>query len=341
MIADLGYIALVLAFGTAIFAALAGWIGVRRNDDRWVNSGRNAVIIVFPLVLLASLAIIFSLVTGDFSLDYVWQVSSRDMPTYLKVTALWGGQAGSLLFWNLLLAAFTAAAMLSKWRDQKALMPYVIIVASMTQIFFLFISAFVENPFARLAVIPPDGNGLNPLLRHPGMIIHPPMLYLGFVGFTIPFAFAMAALMSNQAGDNWIRTTRRWTLVAWLFLSLGLILGGRWAYDVSGLGRLLGLGPGGERLAYALAGGDGLPALGHDPGEDAHVQDVEHVPHRADLLSGHFGHLRGAQWRHLLGPLLCPISHWPVLLWLHRLHVHLLGLLDHQAPRHAAAPRTT
>jgi hypothetical protein len=293
MIADLGNISLLLAFGTSIFAALAGWIGMRRNDDRWVSSARNAVILVFPLVLLAALAIIYSLVTSDFSLDYVWQVSSRDMPTYLKITALWGGQAGSLLFWNLLMAAFTAAAMATKWRDQKALMPYVIIVASMTQIFFLFISAFVENPFVRLAIIPPDGNGLNPLLRHPGMIIHPPMLYLGFVGFTVPYAFAMAALMSNQAGDNWIRTTRRWTLVAWLFLS-------------------------------------------HDPGEDADVQDVEHVPHRPHLLSGHPGHLRGPQWRHLLGPCLCPIGDRPLLLRLHRHHVHLLGLLDHHPPRPAA-----
>ncbi|MEZ4517217.1 MAG: heme lyase CcmF/NrfE family subunit [Chloroflexota bacterium] len=243
MIADLGYISLLLAFGTAIFAALSAIIGVRLNDDRWVRSARNAVIIVFPLVVLAALAIIYSLVTSDFSLDYVWQVSSRDMPTYLKVTALWGGQAGSLLFWNLLMATFTAAAMMSKWRDQKALMPYVIIVASMTQIFFLFISAFIESPFTRLAVVPADGNGLNPLLRHPGMIIHPPMLYLGFVGFTVPYAFAMAALMSKQAGDNWIRTTRRWTLVAWLFLSLGLILGGRWAYDVLGWGGYWGWDP--------------------------------------------------------------------------------------------------
>lgn len=243
MIADLGYFALLLALVTAVFAVLAAWVGIRRADDRWVGSARNAILIVFPLVVLAALSLVYSLVRSDFSLNYVWQVSSRDMPTYLKVTALWGSQAGSLLFWNMLLAAFTAAAMLSKWRDQKALMPYVIIVLGMTQIFFLFISGVVESPFTRLATIPPDGNGLNPLLRHPGMIIHPPMLYLGFVGFTIPFAFAMAALMSNQSGDNWIRTTRRWTLVAWLFLSLGLILGGRWAYDVLGWGGYWGWDP--------------------------------------------------------------------------------------------------
>jgi len=122
-------------------------------------------------------------------------------------------------------------------------MPYALMVASFTQIFFISISLFVENPFARLAVIPPNGNGLNPLLRHPGMIIHPPMLYLGFVGFTIPYAFAMSALISGKLDDTWIKITRRWTLVAWLFLSIGLVLGGRWAYDVLGWGGYWGWDP--------------------------------------------------------------------------------------------------
>lgn len=236
MIAELGTITLLVAMGVSVYAAIASIVGIRRHDERWVRSGRNAIIAVFPLLLLAAGLLVFSLIRSDFSIEYVWQVSSIDMPTYLKVTALWGGQAGSLLFWNLLLSAFTAAAMLIKWRDQKDLMPYVIIVLAMVQIFFLLVTTFLENPFVRSAVVPPDGNGLNPLLRHPGMIIHPPMLYLGFVGFTIPYAFAIGALMAGQVGDNWIRTTRRWTLVAWLFLSLGLILGGRWAYDVLGWG---------------------------------------------------------------------------------------------------------
>ena len=243
MIADIGSITLLLAFLVAIYGVVAAAFGARRGDDRWVRSARNAIVIIFPLLLLAAGLIITALVTGDFSIAYVSDVSSRGMPTYLKVTALWGGQAGSLLFWNLLLACFTAAAMMSKWRQQKELMPYVIIVAGMTQVFFLLITTFIENPFTRNVVIPADGQGLNPLLRHPGMIIHPPMLYLGFVGFTIPYAFAMAALMSNQLGDNWIHTTRRWTLVAWLFLGLGLILGGRWAYDVLGWGGYWGWDP--------------------------------------------------------------------------------------------------
>jgi cytochrome c-type biogenesis protein CcmF len=236
MIADLGFFTLLIAFLAAVYTAGAAWYGHKSGQRHWVESARNATIMTFPLVLLACALLVASILRGDFSLDYVWRVSSRDMPTYLKVTALWGGQAGSLLFWNLLLAAFTAAAMARKWGEQRELMPYALIVASMTQIFFLGISAFVENPFQRLAVVPPDGNGLNPLLRHPGMIIHPPMLYLGFTGFTIPYIFAMAALMSGKLDDHWFRTTRRWTLVAWLFLSLGLILGGRWAYDVLGWG---------------------------------------------------------------------------------------------------------
>lgn len=236
MIPDLGFVALGLAFVTAVYAAVAAWYGHRTNRDRWVESARNANIVILPLVVLSCSLLVISLLRSDFSVEYVWRVSSVEMPDYLKVTALWGGQAGSLLFWNLLLAVFTAAAMLRNWGRQRELMPYAIMVASFTQIFFLGLSLFIENPFARMPFVPPDGNGLNPLLRHPGMIIHPPMLYLGFVGFTIPYAFAMAALMSGKLDDTWIRLTRRWTLVAWLFLSLGLILGGRWAYDVLGWG---------------------------------------------------------------------------------------------------------
>jgi len=243
MLADIGNFALVLAFLCAIFSVVAAWYGQRTSQVAWVESARNATIVVFPLVFTACLLLVISLLRSDFSIEYVWRVSSIDMPAYLKVTALWGGQAGSLLFWNLLLAAFTAAAMARKWDEQRELMPYALIVASLTQIFFLFLVVFIETPFARLDVVPPDGNGLNPLLRHPGMIIHPPMLYLGFVGFTIPYAFAMAALMANRLDDSWILTTRRWTLVAWLFLSLGLILGGRWAYDVLGWGGYWGWDP--------------------------------------------------------------------------------------------------
>jgi cytochrome c-type biogenesis protein CcmF len=244
MIADLGNISLLLAFGTSIFAALAGWIGMRRNDDRWVSSARNAAIIVFPLVLLASLAIIYSLVTSDFSMDYVWQVSSRDMPTYLKVTALWGGQAGSLLFWNLLLAAFIAAAMVTKWSDQKGadalchhrrqhepdLFPLHLRLCGEPICPAGHHSAGRQRP--EPAAAPP---------RHD----HPPadaLSGLRRLHRSLRLCHGRADVQPGL-GDNWIRTTRRWTLVAWLFLSLGLILGGRWAYDVLGWGGYWGWDP--------------------------------------------------------------------------------------------------
>lgn len=243
MLADIGYLALLIAFATSFYAIGAAAVGGWRKRPLLIESARNATIITFPLLLAACGIMITLLLTGDFSVEYVWRVSSIGTPTILKVTALWGGQAGSLLFWNMLLAGFLAAAMARKWGEQKPLMPYAIMVGSFTQLFFLLLSAFIENPFARLAVVPLDGNGLNPLLRHPGMIIHPPMLYLGFIGFIVPYIFAMAALISGKLDDEWIRTTRRWTLVAWLFLSLGLILGGRWAYDVLGWGGYWGWDP--------------------------------------------------------------------------------------------------
>lgn len=238
MIATLGYTALLLAFVASLYAIATSLYGLYRHDSRWVETARNATVVIFPLILLASAMVVVSILNNDFSLDYVAQVSSREQPTYLKVTALWGGQAGSLLFWNLMLSVFTALAMLRHWQRDRDhdLIPYALAVSTITQAFFLGISLFVENPFALASSIVENGRGLNPLLRHPGMIIHPPMLYLGFTGFTIPYSFAMAALLNGKLDDTWLKLTRRWTLIAWLFLGLGLVLGGRWAYDVLGWG---------------------------------------------------------------------------------------------------------
>jgi cytochrome c-type biogenesis protein CcmF len=238
MLGDIGSVTILAAFAVAVYAVVVSIYGNWKNDWRWIESARNASIAIFVLVTLACVLLVIALVQGDFSLEYVWRVSSRDMPTYLKVTALWGGQAGSLLFWNMLLALFTSVAMAHKWHNEheRYLLPHALAVATVTQVFFLSLTVFVENPFVRLPMVPLDGNGLNPLLRHPGMIIHPPMLYLGFTGLTIPYAFAMAALITGKLDEGWIRITRRWTLAGWLFLSLGLILGGRWAYDVLGWG---------------------------------------------------------------------------------------------------------
>jgi cytochrome c-type biogenesis protein CcmF len=262
LIAHLGFLLLLTTFLVSAYGAIAAAYGGVKRQGWWIESGRRAMMLTFPLLTLTALAIISLLVTGHYEIGYVANVTSEAMPVYLKVTALWGGQEGSLVFWSWLMAAFATVASLRRWDRDRDLLPWVIVVAMVTLTFFLSLVLFFENPFARLwqtvdgrqltAMFPPqgavpltpaDGQGLNPLLRHPGMIIHPPMLYLGFVGFVIPYAFAMAALIAGRSDNRWIRLTRRWTLVAWLFLSLGLILGGRWAYDVLGWGGYWGWDP--------------------------------------------------------------------------------------------------
>jgi len=262
MVANFGYGALIIALLVSLYGIGAAFYGVRKNNQGWVNSARNAMLLTWPLVTLAALSIIYLLVTNHYEVEYVSSVTSNSMPFYLKVTALWGGQAGSLIFWSWLMSGFASAVTLRKWDRDREFLPWVIIVSLVTLAFFLSLSIFFENPFESLwqtptgnitksmlmpagaiPFIPADGSGLNPLLRHPGMIIHPPMLYLGFVSFVIPYAFAIAALVTGRTDDRWIRLTRRWTLVAWLFLSLGLLLGGRWAYDVLGWGGYWGWDP--------------------------------------------------------------------------------------------------
>ena len=262
MIIDLGYGALVIAFLVSLYGIFAAIYGEWKKKAAWVESARLAMLLTFPLITISAASLIYALANGHYELEYVASVTSNSMPLYLKVTALWGGQAGSLVFWSWLLSLFTTAVTLRKWDRDREFLPWVIVVSLVTLTFFLILVIFVENPFARLWQLPSgqvvetmvapagaqvflraDGRGLNPLLRHPGMVIHPPMLYLGFVAFVVPFAFAIAALVTNRADDRWIRITRRWTLVAWLFLSLGLVLGGRWAYDVLGWGGYWGWDP--------------------------------------------------------------------------------------------------
>lgn len=262
MVANLGYATLIITFFISIYGTVAAYIGARRRSASLVDSARNAMLLTFPLLSISALSLIYLLVNGHFEVQYVTEVSSTSMPTYLRVTALWGGQAGSLLFWSWLMSAFASAVMLRRWDRDREFLPWVILVSLATLTFFLILSIFVENPFVSFwqsptgniitamfqpagatPFVPQDGNGLNPLLRHPGMIIHPPMLYLGFVSFVIPYAFAIAALVTGRTDDRWIRITRRWTLVAWLFLSLGLVLGAWWAYDVLGWGGYWGWDP--------------------------------------------------------------------------------------------------
>jgi cytochrome c-type biogenesis protein CcmF len=259
--ADLGYAALLLALVLAVYASVTASRGERRRAAELLLSARNAVLAVAALLTIAVAIETYLLLSGDFRTFYVAQVTNRAMPDFFKVTALWGSQAGSLLFWAWLMSLFGAAVVLGQWSRMRAFMPTVIVVTQITLAFFVSLISGVWallayplqllnqptaaqlmaemetlNPFYQLGFTPNDGTGLNPLLRHWGMIIHPPVLYLGFVGFVVPFAFAIAALVTRQTGDLWIRVTRRWTLVAWLFLSMGLLLGMWWAYGVLGWG---------------------------------------------------------------------------------------------------------
>jgi cytochrome c-type biogenesis protein CcmF len=254
MIANFGFGVLFITFLVTLYSVFAAIYGERRQIPAMVESARRAMLLTWPLLTLASAVLIYLLVNNHYEVEFVYQVTSRSMPMYLKITAWWGGQAGSILFWSWLMSAFTSLVTLRKWDRDRELLPWVILVACVTMAFFIGMNVFVENPFAQfyqtfngvvsstfkpadsVLFTPEDGNGLNPLLRHPGMVIHPPMLYLGFVSFVIPYAFAMAALITGRTDDRWIRLTRRWTLWAWLFLSFGLVLGGRWAYDVLGWG---------------------------------------------------------------------------------------------------------
>ncbi len=240
----LGSISLTVAFVVAVYSVIAGYVGARKRIPELANSARNGVIVFGILSTLALAAISYALVTRDFSISLVANHSSRDLPLFpYTLTALWGGQSGSLLFWSWILSLYGLVVVLKKWESNHDLMPYVVSVLMLIQTFFAFLLAFITSPFEKMEIIPLDGAGLNPLLQHPAMAIHPPMLYLGYVGFAIPFCFAMAALLSGKVNDSWIRATRRWTLVPWMFLGLGLLLGGRWAYDVLGWGGYWGWDP--------------------------------------------------------------------------------------------------
>src|SRR6266446_3484336 len=238
---NIGALALLLAFCLAIYGIIGTVTGKLKRNPFLIVSAERAIYGVWFLVTLASAILVYALLTSDFRFSFVSEVSNRAMPTIYKFTAWWGGQAGSLLFWSWLLATYAAVVILTNRRRHRDFMPYVVAVLATVQTFFLILNAFVVTPFRMLALAGavsavPDGNGLNPLLQYPAMAIHPPMLYLGYVGFAVPFAFAIGSLITRQPGDGWIHTTRRWTMVTWLFQSCGIVLGAGWAYHVLGWG---------------------------------------------------------------------------------------------------------
>ncbi len=241
--AELGLLATATALGLTVVAAVASVHGARTGKDDLVVAGRRAMLAATALTSGAVGVLVFAFVAHDFTLAYVWQTSNTTTPLFYLLTGLWGGQAGSLLFWSWLMAVFASAALVRPWRADATLMPWFTAVCAGVTGFFLFLVVFVASPFERLTVAPSEGNGLNPLLQHPGMAFHPPALYLGFTGLTIPYAFAMAALAARRTDAGWILASRRWMLIAWAFLSIGLSLGGRWAYDVLGWGGYWGWDP--------------------------------------------------------------------------------------------------
>jgi cytochrome c-type biogenesis protein CcmF len=233
---QLGNVFILLALGCGIYTIIASILGVRRHDERLVASGENAAFGVNIFLLLAAIGVWQAILTDNFRMEYVAGYSNRALPFFYKITTLWAGMKGSLLFWALLLACFNSFCILLHRRKQPLLMPYVTAVNVSVTLFFIAMFAFVTPLFEMLPAAPPDGRGLNPLLQHWAMVIHPPILYLGYVGFTIPFAFAIAALLSGQMGNEWLTLTRRWTIVPWFFLGIGMMLGGKWAYMELGWG---------------------------------------------------------------------------------------------------------
>jgi cytochrome c-type biogenesis protein CcmF len=233
---DVGGAALKFALVTALYAVIIALLGVWRKRSEMVRSAERATYGVCGLVTIAMVAMLYALLAHDFRLQYVASVSNRAMPTFYVIAALWGGQEGSMLLWLWLLAMYSALVVGQNRYRNRELMPYVIATLMTTALLFLAMLVLVEDPFRQLPQELRDGQGLNPLLQNPLMVIHPPNLYLGFVGFVVPFAFGIGALASGRLDAQWIRSVRRWTLVAWLFLSVGILLGGQWAYVELGWG---------------------------------------------------------------------------------------------------------
>ena len=248
-----GSFALLLALVCAAYAFVGGIAAIRTRHPLLVKSTRQAGMATCCLIFLATFSLEYLFFSDNFSVAYVVSHSNRDLSTFYKIAALWSGQEGSLLFWSFLLSIYVFSVLVAYRNKNGELMPYVGVVLAGVQIFFLTLNNFVASPFKALAspgangvlqyVARSDGNGLTPLLQYPEMVIHPPNLYSGYTGFTIPFAFALGALLARYPGEKWIHLTRKWTMIAWMFQSLGILLGAHWAYAVLGWGGYWGWDP--------------------------------------------------------------------------------------------------
>jgi cytochrome c-type biogenesis protein CcmF len=241
---SLGSYLLLSAFVVSAYAVAASVAGARRRSQRLIESGIGSFYLVAAIMSVASSVIVYAFVAGDYSIKYVQRYSDSVQPLFYKITSYWGGLDGSIMFWVFLLSLFGSAAIYVNRERQRELIPYVVAVIAAVQMFFLFLMIVHNNPFETyLTETPADGAGLNPLLQNFYMVIHPPTMYTGFVGLTIPYAFGMAALITGHLDDSWLRAVRRWTMVSWLFLSVGLGLGMIWAYEELGWGGYWGWDP--------------------------------------------------------------------------------------------------
>jgi cytochrome c-type biogenesis protein CcmF len=234
--AEIGRLAVCLALMCAAFSVLASIGGALRRRADLVRSGEHAAYATWALVVVAVVLLLRALLARDFAIEYVAAYSSSTLPTNYTVAALWGGQKGSLLFWTFMLTTFTTVVGIQNRERNRELMPWVTATLMVVATFFLALVTFITDPFERLPVAATEGSDLNPLLQNYWMMIHPPSLYTGFVSASVPFAFAIAALATGRLGDQWIRTTRRWALFSWFFLTLGNLFGAMWAYEVLGWG---------------------------------------------------------------------------------------------------------
>ncbi|MEH7491661.1 heme lyase CcmF/NrfE family subunit [Neobacillus niacini] len=226
------YVGLALA----IYSLLIITLGISTKNQKLINSGKGGVIAILVCASMAMLSLFYLLATSQFQYEYVSDYTSSELPIIYKLTALWAGNSGSLLLWTFFLVLYTVMIAFSRKMKGNPMVPYISAILLGNIVFFFLILGFVAKPFVLLDQVPIEGHGLNPMLQNPGMIIHPVTLYLGYVGLAIPFAFAMAALILKNVDDFWIKMTRRWTIIAWLFLSLGNIFGGQWAYTELGWG---------------------------------------------------------------------------------------------------------
>jgi len=234
--ATVGSACLVVGLLTALYAVGAALYGARRGGPRWVVSARHAIYALAGLLVTAFAILEAAYLRSDFSFSLVATNSSSDTPTFYKFTAIWSSQAGSLLLWVTLLSLFASAVLRATRNQQPEVVPYATAVLAAIGSFFLVLTVFYASPFDTLTNPPSEGNGLNPLLRHPAMMFHPPMLYTGYVGFSVPFAFAVGALITRRTGMDWIRATRRFALIAWTFVGFGIMLGALWSFAELGWG---------------------------------------------------------------------------------------------------------